>query len=292
MFKFYFIFFLLFSLKSLSFDYKKDLAKVSVNSGFIDENRKLYQFPDNINKSKVILILWHHGYGGKEWTIDECWRPDPVILKLNNKKIKDKVIKIYSLCSGVRGLSKDEWNRLYDYWLDNKKLTNELKDKNDQSLTSKLKSVRKLRTLHDKLKEMRSQGFKNIVVAGHSYGGWNGFALMTYKQSYIDAVISMTPAAGGLRENKKKWPWMYDIMYYGWKDLSRLKGIIFHHDKDEFMSPKDYDKLRNAAKNITWVNISNSKCESKKYHWVTNMNCFAIPENVNKIYNYLAKIYN
>ena len=118
MFKFYLIFFLLFSLKSLSFDYKKDLADVSVNNGFIDENRKIYPFPDDIDKSKVILILWHHGYGGKEWTIDECWRPDPVILKLNNKKIKDKVIKIYSLCSGVRGLNEDEWDSLYDYWLD------------------------------------------------------------------------------------------------------------------------------------------------------------------------------
>jgi len=291
MFKFYLIFFFFFFFKALSFDYYKDLAKVSVNNGFINENSQIYQFPENIDKSKVILILWHHGYGGDEWTLDECWRPDPIILKLNNKKIKDKTIKVYSLCSGVRGLSKEEWGKLYNHWLKNKKLSNELKDQNNQSLTGKLKSIRKLRVLYEKLKEMRKQGFNNIVVAGHSYGGWNGFHLMTYNQNYIDAVISMSPAAGGLRETKKEWPWFYDIMYYGWKDLSRLKGIIFHHDKDEFMSPKDYNKLR-SAKNITWVNISNSTCKSEKYHWVTNTNCFASQDNVNKVYNYIISLYN
>ena len=86
--------------------FEKDLERVSKDSGFIDQDGKIY-FQDQItDKSNSIIVIYSHGSQGDQ-KIDKClssWaKVPPVIRDLHNMKIKSHVIKIYRLCSGVRG---------------------------------------------------------------------------------------------------------------------------------------------------------------------------------------------
>ena len=45
----------------------------------------------------------------------------PIILNLHDKKIKDFKVKIYHLCSGVRGWTENHWRKMDDIYKNVKK---------------------------------------------------------------------------------------------------------------------------------------------------------------------------
>ena len=93
----------------------------------------------------------------------------PVIFQLHNQKINNLTIKIYRLCSGVRGWSQDEKNRIWD----EVKTTGtfiELADKYKVKLIDKYKQLNKQKIIINKVNEFLIQGFENIILVGHSAG--------------------------------------------------------------------------------------------------------------------------
>ena len=92
------------------------MKKVSKLNGFVDSKGKTYPIEQISNKENTILIIFSHG-SGNDQTLEKCsksWnKTPPVILELHNKKIKNFHIKIYRLCSGVRGWSQAEQDQMW-----------------------------------------------------------------------------------------------------------------------------------------------------------------------------------
>ena len=92
--------------------YEKDLAKLSKANTFIDNKGKKYTVDEIKAKKNTLLIIWSTGEGG-DYQLDKCsfrnigytWvgAPPAAIVNLHNKKIKGHTVKIYGLCSGVKG---------------------------------------------------------------------------------------------------------------------------------------------------------------------------------------------
>ena len=276
--------------------FEKDLKKISKDSAFIDNAGKIYSVDKIDNKENTILVIYTHGAMGDQ-KLDKClskWNLVPqVIRNLHNKKINNFEVKIYRLCSGVRGWSKSEQDKM---WKHHEKTGNlSLKDSKGEFLINNQKQNRKLKVIENTIYKFADSGFKNIILAGHSSGGWQSLKIQSNNDNLIDGVIGLHPGAGGTVKNRKEWPWWEDIRYYGFGDFTKLNAIIITHDKDNYNSPNDYSLLK-KSNDVEFVNISDSKCKKKAtlggYHGLALTKCFADKDPRSKeIIKYLNKIY-
>ena len=276
--------------------FEKDLKKISKDSPFIDNAGKVYSVDKIDNKENTILVIYTHGAMGDQ-KLDKClskWNLVPqVIRNLHNKKINNFEVKIYRLCSGVRGWSKSEQDKM---WKHHEKTGNlSLKDSKGEFLINNQKQNRKLKVIENSIYKFADSGFKNIILAGHSSGGWQSLKIQSNNDNLIDGVIGLHPGAGGTVKNRKEWPWWEDIRYYGFGDFTKLNAIIITHDKDNYNSPNDYSLLK-KSNDVEFVNISDSKCKKKAtlggYHGLALTKCFADEDPRSKeIIKYLNKIY-
>ena len=176
------------------------------------------------------------------------------------------------------------------------KLAIELKDKDGVPLINKQKQNQRRRVIKEKVDSFIGQGYKNIILAGHSSGGWQSIKIKAEFPELVKGVIGLNPGAGGTVRNRKDWPWWEDVRYYGFvKDLSQLNAIIMTHDKDHFNSPKDYSLLSNLD-SVKFINLTDSGCKKAQptndYHGITLTKCYAEYEKKNKdIIKYLKKIF-
>ena len=278
--------------------FEKDLERVSKDSGFIDQDGKIY-FQDQItDKSNSIIVIYSHGAQGDQ-KIDKClssWaKAPPVIRDLHNVKIKSYVIKIYRLCSGVRGWTNKEQDRMWRAHEKLGKLDLNLIASDGTQLMDKQKGIQKLKVIKKKLDELIELGFDKIILAGHSSGGWQSLKLKTLYPELITGVIGLNPGAGGTVQNRKDWPWWTDVRYYGFGKYNNLNALIMTHDKDNFNSSKDYDVFKNID-SVKKINLTKSTCKGKitlgGYHGVTLTDCYSIEETKSKnIKNYLESLF-
>ena len=276
--------------------FEKDLKKISKDSAFIDNAGKIYSVDKIDNKENTILVIYTHGAMGDQ-KLDKClskWNLVPqVIRNLHNKKINNFEVKIYRLCSGVRGWSKSEQDKM---WKHHEKTGNlSLRDSRGEFLINNQKQNRKLKVIENTIYKFADSGFKNIILAGHSSGGWQSLKIQSNNDNLIDGVIGLHPGAGGTVKNRKEWPWWEDIRYYGFGDFTKLNAIIITHDKDNYNSPNDYSLLK-KSNNVEFVNISDSKCKKKTtlggYHGLALTKCYADEEKKRKdLVNYLGKLF-
>ena len=278
--------------------FEKDLERVSKDSGFIDQDGKIY-FQDQItDKSNSIIVIYSHGSQGDQ-KIDKClssWaKVPPVIRDLHNMKIKSYVLKIYRLCSGVRGWTNEEQDRMWRAHEKLGKLDLNLMASDGTQLMDKQKGIQKLKVIKKKLDELIELGFDKIILAGHSSGGWQSLKLKTLYPELITGVIGLNPGAGGTVQNRKDWPWWTDVRYYGFGKYNNLNALILTHDKDNFNSSKDYDVFKNID-SVKKINLTKSTCKGKitlgGYHGVTLTDCYSIEETKSKnIKNYLESLF-
>ena len=293
--------FLIISSNALSGSkFDKDLKKVSKDSGFIDDKGKVYANDQISDKKNSILIIYNHG-AANDQKIDKCLSPwnkvPPVIRNLHDKKIKNFNIKIYRLCSGVRGWTNKEQTKMWKAHVKSGNLDLSLTDKDGNKIIEKQKQNRKKKIIEKKVKEFKDSGFKNIVLTGHSSGGWQSIKLKAEFPKLVKGVIGLHPGAGGTVRNRKEWPWWTDVRNYGFvEDLSGLDALIIAHDKDHFNSPKDYSIFLNLN-SVKFINITDSGCKKKKtlgdYHGIALTKCYANYEKQNKeITKYLEDLFN
>ena len=278
--------------------FDKDLKKVSKNSSFIDRKGKAYAVEKITDKKNTILIIYTHG-SINDQKIDKCLAGEnkvpPVIRNLHDQKIKKFSIKIYRLCSGVRGWSEKEQNKMWKAYEKSGTLDLSLSDKKGNFLIKKQKQNQKLKIIKEKIDSFAEQGFGNIVLAGHSSGGWQSFKIKTNFPELIDGVIGLQPGAGGTVKNRKEWPWWEDIRYYGFGNTSKLNAIIITHDKDEFNAPKDYLLFSNSS-NVKFVNLTKSDCKPNHkeggYHAIVLHKCYAALDlKNNDIIKYIESLF-
>ena len=190
--------------------FDKDLKKVSKLNGFTDSSGKIYPADQISNKENTILIIYNHG-STVDWKLDKCssaWNKiPPAILQLHDQKIKNLQIKLYKLCSGVKGWSKNEQDKMWKAHERSGKLSDKLADKNGTPLIKKMKQLFKQKVINDKIDDFTKQGFNNIVLAGQSAGAWASITLKSQFPEKIDGVIAFNPAVAGTLRNRKDWPW-------------------------------------------------------------------------------------
>ena len=294
------IFFLIISSNAHSISkFDKELKKISKNNGFVDNKGKLYSKEQITDKKNTILIIYNHGSDYDQKT-DKCTdsanNVAKVIRDFHNKKIKNFTIKIFRFCTGAKGWSKKEQTKMWKAHEKSGKLAVELKDKDGTPLINKQKQNQRRRVIKEKVDSFIGEGFKNIILAGHSSGGWQSIKIKAEFPEFVKGVIGLNPGAGGTVENRKDWPWWEDVRYYGFvEDLSQLNAIIITHDKDHFNSPKDYSLFSNLN-SVKFVNLTESGCKkaepTKNYHGITLTKCYADYEKANQDINkYLENLF-
>ena len=295
-----FLLILLFSFNSYAGKYESDLKKLSKLNSFIDGNGSAYQIDQINNPEDTILVLYSHGSEGDSKT-DKCMKSwtkvPPALTQLHNTKINNLEIKIYMLCSGVRGWSQPEQDKMFDDFENKGRLSLEFKHKDGQLLIGKQKQILKQKVIYEKVKEFNSLGFKNILLAGHSAGGWASIALYSYYPEIIKGAIAFNPAfAGKLVTNKDKF-WSAIRM----REIEKMKLtnnsniIVYGHDRDEFENPSTLTFL-SKLKNVKFIDFSSSLCEGKTMtggdHGLPLNKCFAVQEKKDgNILNYLQEIF-
>jgi hypothetical protein len=279
--------------------FDKELKKISKNNGFVDTKGKVYSKDQITDKKNTILIIYNHGSDYDQVT-DKCTSPSNnvprVIRYLHNKKIRNFNIKIYRLCTGAKGWSKKEQTKMWKAHEKSGKLDIELNDKDGTPLINKQKQNQRRRVIKKKVHSFIEEGFENIILAGHSSGGWQSIKIKAEFPELAKGVIGLHPGAGGTVKNRKDWPWWEDVRYYGFvEDLSKLNAFIITHDKDEYNSPKDYSSFSNLN-SVKFLNLTQSGCKkaepSKTYHGIALTKCYGDYETKNKnIIKYLEGIF-
>ena len=278
--------------------FDKDLKKVSKLNGFTDSSGTIYPADQISNKENTILIIYNHG-STVDWKLDKCssaWNKiPPAILQLHDQKIKNLQIKLYQLCSGVKGWTENERSKMWEAHKKSGKLSYELADKNGTPLIKKQKQLFKQKIINNKIDDFTKQGFNNIVLAGHSAGAWASITLKSQFPEKIDGVIAFHPAVSGTFKNRKDWPWWEDVrtQLIGLMKLENLKNaLVFAHNKDHYETPKSLSFLSNL-KSIKFVDISGLDCKGEaklgRGHAITLTKCFA--EKDNNIVPYLDSIF-
>ena len=295
-----FLLILFFSFNSFAGKYESDLKKLSKLNSFIDNSGSAYQIDQINNPEDTILILYSHGSEGDNKS-DKCMKSwtkvPPVLTQLHNTKINNLEIKIYMLCSGVRGWSQAEQDKMADDFDKIGKLSLKFKDKDGLLLIDKQKQILKQKVILEKIKEFESLGFKNIVLAGHSAGGWASMALYSYYPEIVKGAIAFNPAfAGKLVTNKDEF-WSAirkrEIAKMKLSDSSNI--IVYSHDRDEFENPSTLTFL-SKLNNIGFIDLSSSLCKGKTMtggdHGIPLNKCFAVQEKKNEnILNYLREVF-
>ena len=295
-----FLLILFFSFNSFAGKYESDLKKLSKLNSFIDNSGSAYQIDQMNNPEDTILILYSHGSEGDNKS-DKCMKSwtkvPPVLTQLHNTKINNLEIKIYMLCSGVRGWSQAEQDKMADDFDKIGKLSLKFKDKDGLLLIDKQKQILKQKVILEKIKEFESLGFKNIVLAGHSAGGWASMALYSYYPEIVKGAIAFNPAfAGKLVTNKDEF-WSAirkrEIAKMKLSDSSNI--IVYSHDRDEFENPSTLTFL-SKLNNIGFIDLSSSLCKGKTMtggdHGMPLNKCFAVQEKKNEnILNYLREVF-
>ena len=265
--------------------FEKDLKKISKDNGFVNNLGKVYPVDNISDKKNTILIVYTHG-SNNDHHIDKCnkkWnKVPPIILNLHDKKIKDLKVKIYNLCSGVRGWTKNHWKKMDDIYKNSSKdnFSKIIKDDFDRIRFNGAKQFRKQKVIINKVDELINLGFENIILAGYSAGGWASITLKSKYPNKISGTIAINQAFSGKLNNRREWKFWELVRTYGVSqiDLKNLNNtIIYVHDKDGWETSKTLSFLN--LDTVEYKDISKSKCKPKfifgKHHGIPLTKCFA-----------------
>ena len=150
-----------------------------------------------------------------------------------------------------------------------------------------------------KIDEFKKKGFNNIVLSGHSAGGWESLILKSNLPSEIDGVIALHPARSGKFAKTKK-PHRGWINWRNYKisliKVEQLENVlVFSHEKDKYENPKT-SKFLSDSENVRFIDVSDTKCKKKittgGWHGITLTKCFADKDPKRKeIIKYLEEIF-
>ena len=286
--------------------FEKDLKKISKLNSFVNNKGNPYEFDENIDKDKTIILIYTHGQWGGDQKLNGCNRRwskiPPAIYQLDGTKIKGLTIKTYQLCSGVRGWTQMEQDKFWEtYDKNNQNVISvlNLKDNNGVLLIDKSKLKTKRKVIKMKIDEFKNKGFKNIVLSGHSAGGWDSLVLKSKYSSDIDGVIAFHPGRSGkfAKEKKPHKGWInwrnYKISLINVEQLENV--LVYSHDKDDHENPQTSKFLSNSS-HVKFLNVSDTSCKKKiktgGWHGITLTKCFADEDPRSKeIIKYLKQIY-
>ncbi len=284
----------------------KGLEKLSKNNTFMNEKGKPYSIKEISDKKNSLVIIYNHG-SIQDNKQDPCkakpafgyiWDAAvvPAILKLHNKKINGLEVKIYRVCSGVKGMSVK----------DQKKYRKELKSNGKINLVDEFKNIKRQNIILNEVENLKNLGFDKIILSGWSAGGWSSLILQSKYPEKIIGTIAFNPAfAGPKNEWQKKYPeWgaFRELQVNKFNKANTINAIVFAHKDDIFEDPEtlsffenfknlnliDYSELNPTR--CTWAN-GNEKMPSNKGHYIPQSKCFTkYLEDKNYLVSFLKNI--
>ena len=282
------IFFVTNNLFANTLEYK-GLEKLSKNNTFMNNKGEPYSIDEISDKKNSVVIIYNHG-SIQDHKQDPCkakpkfgyiWDAAvvPAILKLHNKKINGLEVKIYRVCSGVKGMSVKN----------QKKYRKELKSKGKINLVDEHKIIKRPKIILNEVENLKKLGFNKIILSGYSAGGWSSLVLQSRYPEKIIGTIAFNPAfAGPKREWQKKYPeWgaFREDSIKKFNKADKINAIVFAHKDDTFEDPKtlsffenfenlkliDYSEIKPTS--CTWADV-NEKMTADKGHNIPQSKCF------------------
>ena len=284
----------------------QNLEKLSKNNTFMNDKGKPYSIDEISDKKNSLIIIYNHG-SIQDVRQDPCkakpsfgyiWDAAvvPAILKLHNKKINGLEVKIYRVCSGVKGMSVKS----------QKKYRNELKSKGKINLVDEFKNIKRQNIILNEVENLKNLGFDKIILSGWSAGGWSSLILQSRYPEKILGTIAFNPAfAGPKNEWQKKFPEWGAFREHQIDEFNKadtINAIVFAHKDDIFEDPKtlsffenfkdlnliDYSELKPTK--CTWAD-GNEKMQSNKGHNIPQSKCFTkYLEDKNYLISFLENI--
>ena len=284
----------------------KGLEKLSKKNTFMDDKGKPYSIEEISDKKNSLVIIYNHG-SIQDHKQDPCkakpkfgyiWDAAvvPAILKLHNKKINGLEVKIYRVCSGVKGMPVKN----------QKKYRKELKSKGKINLVDEHKNIKRQNIILNEVENLKSLGFDKIILSGYSAGGWSSLFLQSRYPEKIIGTIAFNPAfAGPKKEWQKKYPeWgaFREDSVNKFNKADTINAVVFAHIDDIFEDPKtlsffknfknlnfiDYSELKPTS--CTWADV-NEKMTADKGHNIPQSKCFTkYLEDKNYLISFLENI--
>jgi dienelactone hydrolase len=267
----------------------KGLEKLSKNNTFMNNKGEPYSIDEISDKKNSVVIVYNHG-SIQDHKQDPCkakpkfgylWDAAvvPAILKLHNKTINGLEVKIYRVCSGVKGMSVKN----------QKKYRKELNSKGKIDLVDEHKIIKRPKIILNEVENLKKLGFDKIILSGYSAGGWSSLVLQSRYPEKIIGTIAFNPAfAGPKKEWQKKYPeWgaFRDDSINKLNKADKINAIVFAHKDDIFEDPKtlsffenfkdlsliDYSEIKPTS--CTWADV-NEKMTPDKGHNIPQSKCF------------------
>ena len=293
---------------------QKDIKKLSRISGFVDDDLNLYSEDEITDRKNTIVIIYNHGQQDGQKKVERCNKgasdvPE-FVRNLHNKKVNDLTIKIYRMCSGVRGLNDPQMDRAYNMIVQDKNTNGllEVVDYDGMRLFDKVKQHLRRQIVLDKIDELIENNFSNIVLMGHSCGAFLSIYLTAHFPEKIRASIVTNPACYGeniMPRNVKGDKNTYSI----WKALRddwekkisqfpEINALSFIHDEDSHENSETLSFLEkiNKFKIINYTDFGCKKMFGTDFHtapvYPAKDNCFTQWEAKNNyIINYLEEVF-
>jgi dienelactone hydrolase len=272
----------------------------------MNDKGKPYSIDEISDKKNSLVIIYNHG-SIQDHKQDSCkakpkfgyiWDAAvvPAILKLHNKKINGLEVKIYRVCSGVKGMPVKI----------QKKYRKELKSKGKINLVDEHKNIKRQNIILNEVENLKNLGFDNIILSGYSAGGWSSLVLQSRHPEKIIGTIAFNPAfAGPKKEWQKKYPeWgaFREDSVNKFNKADKINAIVFAHKDDIFEDPEtlsffknfkdfnliDYSELKPTS--CTWAG-GNEKMTADKGHNIPQSKCFTkYLEDKNYLISFLENI--
>ena len=293
---------------------QKDIKKLLRISGFIDDDLNLYSEDEITDRKNTIVIIFNHGQQDGQKKVERCNKgasdvPE-FVRNLHNKKVNDLTIKIYRMCSGVRGLNDPQMDRAHNMIVQDENTNGllEVIDYDGMRLFDKVKQNLRRQIVLDKIDELIENNFSNIVLMGHSCGAFLSIYLTAHFPEKIKASIVTNPACYG--ENIMPRNVIGDKNTYSiWKALrdnwekkisqfSAINALSFIHDEDSHENSETLSFLEKINK-FKIINYTDFGCKKKlgtDFHtapvYPAKDNCFTQWEAKNNyIINYLQEVF-
>ena len=282
--------------------------ELSASNSFYDEKDIPYSSDLITDKENTLLLIWNHG-SGPDTKMDKCKKKPkfgytwegavlPVILEFHNKKINNLVIKIFRLCSGVKGMSGKEQDKIFDLIKQGKKI----------DTYSELKQQKRQNIIFNEVEKFIEDGFNNIVIGGYSAGGWASLNLISRFPDKFKGAIAFNPAFAGPKQEWNKelphWGFFREEQINELQKTDTLNALVFVHSNDEFETPEtlsflnnfndinliDYTELK--ATECIWADLDETM-PVEAGHAIPQSSCFTNWEKKNNfIIDYLNNLYN
>ena len=158
-----------------------------LKNGFINDNMNYADLQEVTDPQNTIILIYNHGQDKHDAPLKDCsWKNNlRNSVSLLGKKIKGKQIMVYNFCTN--NLAGDDYTRL---WKKKKfKPPYKGKPKLEKRLDANLELI-------DKFVKMGVPN-KQIILTGHSCGGWMTMMLIARYPNKVGGGISYMPACYG-----------------------------------------------------------------------------------------------